>query len=316
MDERIDVSAVIPVFDEIESLSAFHAELMAAAPTWGSGRFEIVYVDDGSTDGTPELLEELYRETPDVVRVVTLRRNFGKSGALSAGFQKARGDIVVMLDADGQDVPGEVHKLLARLDDGADMVGGWRHRRQDRPVKRWTSRWYNSVTRWLTGLPLNDFNTGMKAFRREVVEEVPLYGEFHRFVPVLAHGLGFRVDEVPVEHRERQAGTSKYLSVTRFPKTLLDLVTVLFLTRFSERPVYLFGGLGLFLAMLGGGAILYLVLIQQLLGAGIGTRPLLQLGVVTLLVGVQLIGVGLIAALFRHMVASREEPFRIRQTRP
>jgi glycosyltransferase involved in cell wall biosynthesis len=316
LERTIDVSAVIPVFDEIESLPAFHRELMEAAPTWTPGAFEIVYVDDGSTDGTPELLEKLHRENPDVVRVVTLRRNFGKSGALSAGFRIATGSIVVMLDADGQDVPGEVGKLLERLETGADMVGGWRHRRKDRPIKRWTSRWYNSVTRWLTGLPLHDFNTGMKAFRHEVVDEVPLYGEFHRFVPVLAHGLGFRVDEVEVQHRERLAGRSKYLSVTRFPKTLLDLVTVLFLTRFSERPVYLFGGLGMFLALLGGGAILYLVLIQQILGVGIGTRPLLQLGVVTLLVGVQFIGVGLIAALFRHMVAAREEPYRIRQTRP
>ena len=316
MSDPVAISAVIPVFDEIEALPGFHRELKEALPSWTSGRAEIVYVDDGSADGTNELLERLHAEEPDLVRVVTLRRNFGKSAALSAGFAAARGEIVVMLDADGQDVPAEVPPLLRAVEDRYDVVGGWRRQRHDRLVKRWTSRIYNSVTRALTGLSIHDFNTGMKVFRREVVREMPLYGEFHRFVPVLAHGLGFRVGELPVEHRPRQAGTSKYLSVTRFPKTLLDLLTVLFLTRFSERPLYLFGGMGLALSLIGTCSIGYLIILKILTGAGIGTRPLMQLGVMTLLIGVQLTGFGLIGAFLRHSLAAGEVPYRVRRTLP
>ncbi len=315
-DGAVAVSAVVPVHDEVEALPAFHDELLEALPSWGSGDCEIIYVDDGSTDGSGELLEKFHAEHPDLVRVVTLRRNFGKSGALAAGFNAAHGEVVVTLDADGQDDPFEVPKLLHRIAQGDDVVGGWRRRRQDRLVKRWTSRLYNASTRAFTGLPIHDFNTGLKAFRSEVVRELPLYGEFHRFVPVLAHDLGFRVSEVPVAHRPRRLGRSKYVSVTRFPKTLLDLLTVLFLTRFAERPLYLFGGFGLILSLLGGAAIGYLVILKVVTGAGIGTRPLLQLGVVTLLVGVQLVGIGLIGDVLRHTVGAREDPYRVRRTLP
>ncbi|HEX2028326.1 MAG TPA: glycosyltransferase family 2 protein [Nitriliruptorales bacterium] len=313
---RPAVSAVIPVHDEVAALPDFHAELMAALPAWSDGRVELIYVDDGSTDGTADLLEKLHADAPDVVRVVTLRRNFGKSGALAAGFSHARGEVMVTLDADGQDVPSEVPKLLARLAQGADLVGGWRRQRSDRTTKRWASRVYNAATRALTGLPLHDFNAGIKALRREVAEELPLYGEFHRFVPVLAHDLGFRVEEVTVTHRPRRAGTSKYLSFARFPKTLLDLLTVVFLTRFADRPLYLFGGFGLAMSLLGGAAIGYLVVLKLFTGAGIGTRPLLQLGVVTLLVGVQLVLVGFLGDVLRHTAAAREPPYRVRRTLP
>lgn len=315
-----DISVVVPVFDEVEALPGFHEELLAALPAWRlAGRVadvEVVYVDDGSTDGTDALLAKLHADLPDRVRVVTLRRNFGKAGALAAGFATAEGAVLVTLDADGQDVPGEVPPLLAMIDEGYDLVGGWRRARIDRLVKRATSRWYNRATRWLTGLDLNDFNTGMKVFRREVADELPLYGEFHRFVPVLAHDLGFRVGERAVEHRARQAGTSKYLSPLRFPKTLLDLLSVMFLTRFSDRPLYLFGGVGMLLASGGTLGVAYLVLLKLVTGAGIGTRPLLTLSVLALLIGVQLIGVGFLGDVLRHSNASREEPYRIRATLP
>ena len=217
------------------------------------------------------------------------------------------------LDADGQDVPAEIPALLQAMEaDDLDLVGGWRRSRIDRPVKRWTSRMYNAATRSFTGLDLHDFNTGFKLLRREVVTELPLYGEFHRFVPVLAHDLGFRVGEVGVHHRPREAGRSKYLSVLRFPKTMLDLLTVLFLTRFADRPLYLFGGLGAALSGAGLVILAYLSVLRLAFDEGIGQRPLLQLGLLSTLVGVQLIGTGFIGDVLRHSNAAREKPFRVR----
>ncbi|WP_370327770.1 glycosyltransferase family 2 protein [Euzebya sp.] len=308
----VTLSAVVPVFDEIESLPAFHAELVDALAGLDVSS-EVVYVDDGSTDGTTEELAKLQANDPGLVRVVVLRRNFGKSGALAAGFAQARGELIVTMDADGQDVPAELPKLLAEMEAGDhDLVGGWRAARIDRAAKRWTSRMYNAATRTFTGLDLHDFNTGFKLMRREVVDELPLYGEFHRFFPVLAHDLGFRVSEVAVQHRPRQAGTSKYLSLLRFPKTMLDLLTVLFLTRFADRPLYLFGGVGAALSLIGFGVMAYLSALW-FAGEGIGTRPLLQFGVLSFLVGVQLIGTGFIGDVLRHSNARQEIPYRVRR---
>lgn len=307
------LSVVVPVLDEIASLPGFHAELVAALAQIERAS-EIVYVDDGSTDGSTEALHKLQLERPDLVRVVVLRRNFGKAGALAAGFEAARGDVFAMLDADGQDVPAELPKLLEPIISGElDLVGGWRRRRDDRFVKRITSRWYNAATRGLTGLDVHDFNTGFKVMRAEVAREIPLYGEFHRYVPVLAVDLGFRVGEIEVVHRPRMAGRSKYLSLSRFPKTMLDLLTVLFLTRFADRPLYLFGGVGTVLAAAGVVILGYLSVLKLATGAGIGSRPLLQLGVLSLLVGVQLIGTGFIGDVLRHSVARERRPFRVRQ---
>lgn len=308
------LSAVIPVFNEIECLPAFHAELVSAME--GLGRpVEIVYVDDGSSDGSRDLLRTFAAQRPELVRVLVLRRNFGKSGALAAGFDHAQGELIVTLDADGQDVPAELPKLLALVEqDGFDVVGGWRQQRVDRLVKRITSRWYNAATRAMTGLALHDFNTGYKLLRREVTEELPLYGEFHRFVPVLAHDLGFKVGEVAVHHRPRQAGQSKYLSVLRFPKTMLDLLTVLFLTRFADRPLYLFGGLGAALSGIGLLALTYLTGVKLFTNQGIGQRPLLQFGVLSVLIGVQLIGTGFIGDVLRHSYARDRKPYRVRET--
>ncbi len=310
---QVQLSIVVPVFDEVECLPAFHAELVGAVRDLGR-TVEILYVDDGSTDGSTVLLHKFHLEAPELVRVVVLRRNFRKSGALAAGFASARGPLVCMIDADGQDVPAEICRLLMLVEaDGYDLVGGWRSTRADRPAKRWTSRWYNAATRTLTGLDLHDFNTGLKLMRREVADELPLYGEFHRFLPVLAHDLGFRVGEVPVTHRPRSAGRSKYLSLMRFPKTLLDLLTVLLLTRFADRPLYLFGGLGVALSVAGFAVLAYLSGLKLLTGAGIGSRPLLTLGVLSLLVGLQMIGIGFIGDVLRHTTARDRPPYRVRE---
>ena len=308
----VPVSAIVPVFNERDALPAFHAELVEALD--GLERaWEIVYVDDGSTDGSTDLLRKFHADHPDRIKVVVLRRNFGKSGALAAGFADAEGELLVTLDADGQDVPAELPDLIAHMEQGDyDLVGGWRQHRDDRLTKRMTSRWYNAATRLVTQMPLHDFNTGFKLMRAEVALELPLYGEFHRFVPVLAYDLGFHVGEVAVQHRPRQAGTSKYLSALRFPKTLLDLLTVLFLTRFADRPLYLFGGVGTALSVLGVGILSYLSFLWLFLGQGIGTRPLLMLGVLCLLVGVQLIGTGFIGDVLRHSRAEQQTPYRVR----
>lgn len=306
------LSAVVPVFDEETTLPAFHAELVGALDALGRS-WEVVYVDDGSSDRSAELLARFCAADPARVRIVVLRRNFGKSGALAAGFEAARGDLYVTLDADQQDDPAELPKLVALLEDGGyDLVGGWRQQRDDRLVKRLTSRWYNATTRGLTGLRLHDFNTGFKLLRAEVAAEMPLYGEFHRFVPVLASDLGFRVGEVAVNHRPRTGGKSKYLSLLRFPKTLLDLLTVVFLTRFSERPLYLFGGVGALLSIVGTVILVYLSILRLVLDEGIGARPLLQLGVLALLVGVQLIGTGFIGDVLRHSASRERRPYRVR----
>lgn len=306
------LSVVVPVFDEIEALPAFNDELLAALDGLETPH-EVVYVDDGSTDGSTALLTD-WAEADPRIRVVVLRRNFGKSAALAAGFDAARAPVLAMMDADGQDVPAELGGLVAHLEaTSSDLVGGWRRDRHDRAIKRSSSRLYNRVTRLLTGLELNDLNTGFKVLRREVARELPLYGELHRYLPVLAHDLGFAVTEVPVRHRPRQAGRSKYLSVLRFPKTLLDLLTVLFLTRFGDRPLYLFGGVGAVLAGIGTTILAYLSILRLVLDRGIGQRPLLQLGVLMVLVGVQLIGTGFIGDVLRHGHAAERRPYRVRQ---
>jgi glycosyltransferase involved in cell wall biosynthesis len=291
---QVEVSVVLPVLDEVESLGVLYRELTDVLEALGRP-YELIFVDDGSRDGSFEKLEKLHR-TDDRVRVVQLRRNFGKAAALAVGFREARGAIIVTLDADLQDDPAELPRLLARLEEGRDLVSGWKRERQDPRSKTWPSRLFNWVTGWLTGLRLHDFNSGFKVYRREVVEELRLYGELHRFIPAMAAWRGFRVDEVPVHHRPRRFGRSKYGSA-RFWRGCLDLLTVLFLTRYTRRPLHLFGGLGLLAWTAGFGANLYLTGLWLLGVRPIGSRPLLAFGVLSMLVGAQFFSVGLLSEL-------------------
>jgi glycosyltransferase involved in cell wall biosynthesis len=290
----IEVSVILPVLDEVESLGVLHRELTETLERLGRS-YEILFIDDGSRDGSFQLIEKLTVEDPRV-RGFQLRRNFGKAAALAVGFREAQGDIVVTLDADLQDDPAEIPKLLARLEDGFDLVSGWKRDRQDPRSKTWPSRLFNWVTGWLTGVRLHDFNSGFKIYRREVVQEIRLYGELHRFIPVLAAWRGFQVAEVPVHHRARRYGRSKFGSA-RLWRGFLDLLTVLFLTRYTRRPLHLFGGLGLIAWTVGFVVNAYLTGIWLSGSQPIGHRPLLAFGVLSMLVGVQFFAVGLLSEL-------------------
>jgi glycosyltransferase involved in cell wall biosynthesis len=291
---KIEVSVILPVLDEVESLGVLHRELTEALQRLGRS-YEIIFVDDGSRDGSFQRIEKLRLEDPRV-RAMQLRRNFGKAAALAVGFGEAQGDVVVTLDADLQDDPAEIPKLLSRLEDGFDLVSGWKQDRQDPRSKTWPSRLFNWVTGFLTGVRLHDFNSGFKIYRREVVQEIRLYGELHRFIPALAAWRGFQVTEIPVHHRARRYGRTKFGSA-RLWRGFLDLLTVLFLTRYTRRPLHLFGGLGLIAWTVGFAVNAYLTGIWLSGAQPIGQRPLLAFGVLSMLVGVQFFAVGLLSEL-------------------
>ncbi|MEJ7566996.1 MAG: glycosyltransferase family 2 protein [Gaiellaceae bacterium] len=287
------ISVVVPVHNEERSVALLLDELGSALD--GIGRpWEAVFVDDGSTDGTFSALTRLHAAS-DNVRIVRLRRNFGKAAALQAGFEEARGDVIVTIDGDLQDDPAEIPRLLAKLDEGFDLVSGWKTKRRDPLSRRIPSRIFNAVSGRMSGLRLHDLNCGLKAYRAEVLRGLRLYGELHRFVPVLAHYRGFRVAEVPVNHRPREHGRSRY-GMERYVRGFLDLLTVTFMGRYRHRPLHLFGSLGLVLSVLGGVVLAYLTVLK-LGGHAIGHRPLLTLGVLLVVVGIQLLSLGLLSEL-------------------
>jgi len=285
------ISVLLPAYNEADNLPevipAIAAELDRLGTTW-----EIVVVDDGSTDGTRTVMSGL---RSDRIRYIRMRRNAGKSAALSVGIDHIRGDVLVLMDADGQDDPSELPKMLAELENGVDLVTGRRAIRHDRFIKRNTSKVYNGVTAKVTGVPGKDFNSGFKVMRRDVADTLEMYGELHRYIPVLAVWNGFKVGEVDVEHHERLHGSSKF-GRARFWRGFLDLVTVKFLTTYTARPFHLFGGLGFVIGAVGSGLLLWM-LVSKILGHAIGDRPALQLGVLLVVVAVQMVSLGLLAEL-------------------
>jgi glycosyltransferase involved in cell wall biosynthesis len=309
MDRTKSISFVIPLLNEEESLLELYRQIRQAVELL-SLEYEILFVDDGSTDGSVAILEDLYESDPDHVRVIQFRRNFGKTAAMTAGFSHAQGDVVVTLDADLQDDAGELPKLLAKLDEGYDLVVGWRANRQDPASKTWPSKLFNAAVSSLTGVKLHDFNTGFKMYRREVVQDLRLYGELHRFVPVLAHWQGYRVAEVPVTHHPRQYGKSKY--GLRRVAWFIDFLSVLFLTTYLKRPMRLFGMMGSVFAGLGLLIMLYLAGVWLIEG-GIGWRPLLFFGTTALMVGIQLLSVSLLGEMLRNITFRADEEYSIRR---
>jgi glycosyltransferase involved in cell wall biosynthesis len=296
------VSIVIPLRNERPSLRSLHAEIAVALE---GRRWEIVFVDDGSSDGSYEELVQIHADATNV-RVVRLRRNFGKSTALAVGFAAARGDAIVTLDADLQDDPAEIPRLMAKLDEGFDLVSGWKRDRQDTAARRAFSRVYNTVTAVVTGVRLHDMNCGLKAYRAEVVRNMAVYGDLHRFVPALAQQRGYRVAELSVNHRPRAYGVSRY-GLERYMRGFFDLLTVAFMGRYRSRPLHLFGGMGMLLGLTGFVILVYLTGVK-LAGHGIGQRPLLLLGALLVVVGVQLFSLGLVGELITSHHAERTSP--------
>jgi glycosyltransferase involved in cell wall biosynthesis len=287
------ISVVVPLLNEEHSLDALYHQLQAVLDARDEP-WEVVFVDDGSTDGSLGVLTRLHDETTNVV-VVHLRRNFGKAAALQAGFLEARGDVIVTLDADLQDDPSEIPQLLAKLDEGFDLVSGWKARRNDPWTRRLLSRVFNWATAVVSGVRLHDVNCGLKAYKAEVLRGMRLYGELHRFIPILASYRGFRVAEIPVNHRAREHGRSRY-GLNRYLRGFFDLLSVTFMGRYRHRPLHLFGGLGLVMGFLGTLVLTYLTIIK-IGGAAIGHRPLLTLGVLFIVVGIQLVSLGLLSEL-------------------
>jgi glycosyltransferase involved in cell wall biosynthesis len=287
------ISVVVPLFNEESSLTELYREIAQVLEAQNLA-FEVVFVNDGSTDGSMAVLSQLHDETPNVV-VVHLRRNFGKAAALQAGFLEARGDVVVTIDADLQDDPAEIPQLLAKLDEGFDLVSGWKARRNDPWTRRLLSRVFNWATAVVSGIRLHDVNCGLKAYRAEVLQGMRIYGELHRFIPVLASYRGFRVAEVAVNHRPRAHGRSRY-GLSRYLRGFFDLLSVTFMGRYRHRPLHLFGGIGMLMGVVGFLILTYLTIIK-IGGAGIGHRPLLTLGVLLLVVGIQFVSLGLLSEL-------------------
>lgn len=315
------LSIIVPVLNEQESLAQLHSEIVHTAQQQGL-EVEILFVDDGSRDGSWQAVQNLAQQDGRVSGI-RFRRNFGKAAALTAGMRAARGELLMMMDADLQDDPAEIPHFLAKLNEGFDVVNGWKQRRLDPWHKVYPSRVFNWMIGRLTGLKLHDHNCGLKLFRSDVAREIRIYGELHRFIPVLAHARGFRVTEIPVHHRERQFGQSKY-GVRRFLRGFLDLLTVKFLTGFGQRPQHMLGAIGLLFLGLGFLGLGYLAALWLLMNmpplwgsepliavSPIGPRPLLAYSIAATLLGGQSLSLGLLAELIVSNTVREQATFSI-----
>ena len=313
------ISIVIPALNESASLEELGRALLAVGERCGL-QLEVIFVDDGSSDGSWDKIRGLAASEPRV-RGIRFRRNFGKAAALAAGFDAALGQVVLQMDADLQDDPAELPEFLAKLAEGFDVVNGWKRVRKDPWHKVLPSRVFNRLVSGLTGLELHDHNCGFKCFRAEVVKDLSLYGELHRFIPVMAHARGYRVTELPVEHHPRRYGRSKY-RFHRFVKGFLDLLTVVFLTVFGQRPLHLLGGIGLPAFLLGAAGLTYLgvcwILARfQIHGFGpIGARPLLVYSLACLIIGFQMLSVGFLAELVASQNVRHEAKYTVAESIP
>ncbi|MBF0286574.1 MAG: glycosyltransferase [SAR324 cluster bacterium] len=294
MDHReIEISIVVPVFNESQTLPKLVEGIEKSLDRY---RVEIIFIDDGSTDDSPNVLEHLQNNSTIKIDVITFRKNFGKSMALSAGLKEVEGKIVITMDADLQNDPKDLPAFIQEIHDGADLVTGWRANRDDPFEKRIPSKFYNWVTSKISGLPIHDFNCGLKAYRKEMLEELYLYGEMHRFIPVLVHKKGFTVKEISVLHHPREHGVSKY-GFERYLRGALDLITVMFLTTYFVRPMHLFGGIGLSTIMTGILIFIYLFFGRWLQGISIGSSPLFTISFFAMGIGAQIVIFGFLAEM-------------------
>lgn len=299
------ISFVIPVFNESKSIKRLYEEIKeVSSSSLKDFRFEIIFIDDGSKDESLEVMRSL-RETDYRIEIISFRKNLGKAVALSQGFRKSIGDIIVTLDADLQDDPSNIKNMIEKMDEKYDLVVGWKKDRQDPLDKIIPSIIFNLFVRTFSRIPIHDFNSGLKVFKKDVIKSLRLYGELHRFIPVLAIQAGFSVTEIPVTHREREYGVSKY-GLERFLKGFFDFMTVMFLSYFGQKPLHLFGLLGLFGIILGTSFAIYLSM-EHFKGHSIGTRPLLTFSVLLIISGLQIISTGLIAEMIVSKHKSEEK---------
>ncbi|HTR82173.1 MAG TPA: glycosyltransferase family 2 protein [Bacteroidota bacterium] len=292
--QNIEISVVIPLFNEEQSLKELADQLKSALVKLG-GRYELIFVDDGSTDNSFRVLRDLHFRN-NRIKVIRFRRNYGKSAALMVGFQKAQGEYVVTMDADLQDDPAEIPNLIRQVKSGFDVVSGWKKKRRDPITKTIPSKFFNFVTSTMTGIKIHDFNCGLKAYRRDVIKNVNVYGELHRYIPALAHWQGFKIGELVVQHRARKYGKTKF-GMGRFFRGFLDLMTVLFTTRYISRPLHLFGLWGI-LSTFAGLCIDGYLVEEWISGTtSLSNRPLFLVGLILIIVGIQFVSIGLLGEM-------------------
>ena len=304
MENRVDISVVVPLYNEAESLPELVAWIDRVACA-NSLSYEIIMVDDGSTDGSWAVVEELKRSYP-AIRGKSFMRNYGKSAALYVGFEMAEGDVVFTMDADLQDSPDEIPAMRRMiLEEGYDLVSGWKRKRYDPIGKRWPSKFFNLPARLMSGIKLHDFNCGLKAYRRKVVKSIEVYGEMHRYIPILAKHAGFkRIGEKVVEHHERKYGVSKF-GLERMVKGYLDLISVTFMSRFGRSPMYLFGSLGTIMFIAGFVALAWIVVEKFTIGAPLTNQPLFYFSLLSVVLGVQLFLAGFLGELINRRSTER-----------
>lgn len=310
----IEVSVVVPLLNEEESLPELEAWIRRVLEAEGLS-YEIIFVDDGSQDASWQVIEQLAQANPQV-KGIKFRRNYGKSAALQTGFAQAQGQVVITMDADLQDSPDEIPELYKMIQqDGYDLVSGWKQQRHDPLSKTLPSRFFNAVTRWISKIPLHDFNCGLKAYRLDVVKSIEVYGEMHRYIPLLAKWAGFRrIGEKVVQHRPRKYGVSKF-GLERFINGFLDLLTVTFVGKFGKRPMHFFGTLGIVFFLMGLAILTYLSIAKLVYQTyGIADRPLFYFGILTLIIGTQLFVTGFLAELVTRNASDRNHYLIEKQT--
>ncbi|TAL69536.1 MAG: glycosyltransferase [Bacteroidetes bacterium] len=289
------ISVVVPLLNEEESLPELALQLENELKRASHNRYEVIFVDDGSTDDSYSVIRSINQRNRRF-RAIRFRRNYGKSAALSAGFNASQGMIIVTMDADLQDDPAEIPNLIKKIKEGYDLVSGWKKKRRDPITKTIPSKFFNFITSITSGIRLHDFNCGLKAYKRAVVKNLQVYGEMHRYLPALAHWQGFKVTEIPVTHHARRYGKTKF-GFTRFIKGFLDLLTVLFTTRYFKRPLHFFGTIGTIIGLTGFGIDLWLTIEWFMKKTALSNRPLALLGVALIIVGVQLVSMGLLGEM-------------------
>ena len=309
MPKQIKLSIVTPVFNEEQNISLFYSKVTKVLKKLRKS-YEIWFIDDGSRDSTLKAIKEIQKKDKHV-KFITFRRNFGKAAALSAGFEHANGDIIITMDGDLQDEPEEIPKFIAKIEEGYDLVNGWKFKRKDPLSKTIPSKFFNWLTSKMIGVKLHDFNCGFKAYRKEVVKEITLYGDLHRYIPAIAFWKGYRIAELPVKHNERLYGKSKYGS-KRILTGFIDLMTVKYLISYTTKPLQLFGKVGLLFIFLGLISGTYLV-IEWFQGIGIGRRPLLTLSVLMTLVGIQFLSIGLLGEMITSSMEQQQKSYSIKE---